>query len=377
MELKKTHLYDFHRKYGHLVEFAGFEMPIWYEGIVPEHLAVRNSIGIFDVTHMGRCVIEGKESANLLNYVLTRDMISSSIGQGRYSVMCNQSGGIIDDLVAFRLEDEKFLVVYNASNREKDYSFINKNAVNFNANAKDVSNDVVMISVQGPKSENALQKIIDTNLTTLRYYWGNWVNLDKYEVFITRTGYTGEDGFEIFLWNTPMSEKGKAEQLLQIILEAGKEFEIKPIGLGARDTLRLEAGMSLYGNDINEQTTPLESRLGWVVQFEKDDFIGKDALLKKKAEGIKNTLTGFRLLERGVPRPGNKIIVNSEEIGQLTSGTFSPLLKYGIGLGHVPLEYAKPGNQVNILIRNKLVLAEVTEPPFFDTRKFGRKRQNN
>lgn len=376
MGLQKTHLYNFHKSNGHLIDFAGFKMPIWYDGIISEHLAVRNDVGIFDVTHMGRCIVEGKEAADLLNYVLTRDVASSSIGQGRYSVMCNENGGIIDDLVAFRLEDEKYFMVYNASNRKKDFEFIKKNAQSFDANVKDVSDEIVMVAVQGPKSVNVLQNISDSDLSSIRYYWGSWVNIEDQKVFITRTGYTGEDGFEIFLWDTQLTEVEKAEQFWQIILGAGREFGIKPIGLGARDTLRLEAGMCLYGNDMNEDTTPLESGLSWVVQFEKKDFVGKKALLRQKSEGIKRKLTGFRLLEKGVPRPGNKILFDGKEIGQLTSGTFSPLLRYGIGLGHVFSKYAELGTQVDILIRNKTIKAEVPGIPFYDTSKYGRKRQN-
>ncbi|MCW3975687.1 MAG: glycine cleavage system aminomethyltransferase GcvT [Candidatus Bathyarchaeota archaeon] len=376
MELQKTHLYNFHKSNGHLIDFAGFEMPIWYDGIISEHLAVRNDVGIFDVTHMGRCIVEGKGAADLLNYILTRDVASSSIGQGRYSVMCNENGGIIDDLVAFRLEDEKYFMVYNASNRKKDFEFIKKNAQSFDAKVKDVSDEIVMVAVQGPKSVNVLQNISDSDLSSIRYYWGSWVNIEDQKVFITRTGYTGEDGFEIFLWDTPLTEVEKAERFWQIILGAGREYGIKPIGLGARDTLRLEAGMCLYGNDMNEDTTPLESRLSWVVQFEKKDFVGKKALLRQKSEGIKRKLAGFRLLEKGVPRPGNKILFDGKEIGQLTSGTFSPLLRYGIGLGHVFLKYAELGTQVDISIRNKTIKAEVTDIPFYDTLKYGRKRQN-
>lgn len=372
----KTHLYNFHKNNGHLVDFAGFEMPIWYDGIISEHLTVRNDVGIFDVTHMGRSIVEGKGAADLLNYVLTRDVASSSIGQGRYSVMCNEDGGIIDDLVAFRLEDEKYFLVYNASNRKKDFEFIKKNAQSFDATVKDVSDEIVMVAVQGPKSINVLQNISDSDLSNIRYYWGSWINIENQSVFITRTGYTGEDGFEIFLWDTPLTEVEKAEQFWQVILRAGREYGIKPIGLGARDTLRLEAGMCLYGNDINEDTTPLESRLSWVVQFEKADFVGKKALLRQKSEGIKRKLTGFRLLEKGVPRPGNKILFDRENIGQLTSGTFSPLLRYGIGLGHIFSKYAELGTQVNILIRDKKIKAEVTDIPFYDTSKYGRKRQN-
>jgi len=375
MRLMRTHLYEFHRKRGHLVDFAGFEMPLWYEGIIPEHLAVRNAVGIFDVTHMGRCVVDGREAAIFLSYILTRDATSMSVNQGRYSVMCNEKGGTLDDLVLFRLEEERFLLIYNASNRKKDYAWISDHAQSFDVRIKDVSDEIVMFAIQGPKALNTLQSVANANLSGLPFYWGRWTTLGDFRVFVTRTGYTGEDGFEIFLWDIPLTESERAEMLWQTILEAGQEYGIKPCGLGARDTLRLEAGMCLYGSDINEETTPLEAGLDFVVQFEKEDFIGREVLLKQKAEGVKRVRVGIRALDRGIPRPGNKIISNQKEIGHLTSGTFSPLLKYGIGMGYVPTENAQAGTRIDILARKTSIPAEIAEMPFYDTTKYGRKRQ--
>ncbi len=374
MELARTHMYKFHEKHGSLIDFAGFNMPIWYDAIIPEHLAVRNGVGIFDVTHMGRCTVDGKDATLFLNYILTRDVASSNINQGRYTVICNAKGGIVDDEVVFRLDKERFLIIYNASNRKKDYDFIIDHAQDFDVKVKDVSDEVVMFSVQGPKTVDTLQSITDIDLSTFRYYWGDWATIDNLRVFITRTGYTGEDGFEIFLWDTPLDEIERAEKLWQSILNAGQKYNIKPCGLGARDTLRLEAGMCLYGNDISEDTTPLEAGLDWIIQFEKDDFIGKEALTRQKADGIKRTLVGIRALDKGVPRAGNKILFKGEEVGILSSGTFSPLLKYGIGLGYVPLECAQTGTNIDILIRERSIRAEVTETPFYNVKKYGRKR---
>lgn len=375
MRLMRTHLYEVHHRHGHLAEFAGFEMPLWYEGITPEHLAVRNALGIFDVTHMGRCVVGGEDAASFLDYVLTRDAASLSAGQGRYSVMCNERGGIVDDLVVFRLEEEQFLMICNASNRKKDYAWMIDHTKGFHVQTSDVSGEVVMFAVQGPKAIDALQSISDASLASLRFYWGMWTILGDSRCFVTRTGYTGEDGFEIFLWNTPLAESSKAERVWQSILEAGQEYGIKPCGLGARDTLRLEAGMCLYDNDINEQTTPLEAGLDFVVQFEKEDFIGKEALLKQKAEGVKRVRVGIRVLERGIPRPGTRIVSEQKEIGQITSGTFSPLLRYGIGMGYVPSAYAQAGTHVEILPRKTSIRAEVVAMPFYDATKYGRRRQ--
>jgi len=375
MGLMRTHLYEYHQKHGNLTEFAGFEMPLWYEGIIPEHLAVRNAVGIFDVTHMGRCLVEGKDSAVFLNRILTRDAPSMSVSQGRYSVMCNEKGGIVDDLTVFRLGEERFLIVYNAPNRNKDYAWINDHARNFNVQIRDVSDEAAMFAVQGPKAVDILQSIAEADLAGLRFYWGNWITLGGFRVFATRTGYTGEDGFEIFLWDTPLTESERAERLWQTILKAGQEHGIKPCGLGARDTLRLEAGMCLYGKDIDEETTPLEARLDFVIQFEKEAFIGKEALVKQKAEGIKRVRVGIRALERGVPRAGSQITLEGKETGLLTSGTFSPLLKYGIGMGYVPPEHAQAGTHVDIQARKTPIHAEIVEMPFYDQAKYGRRRQ--
>ncbi len=375
MSLMKTHLYEFHKKHGKLTEFAGFEMPLWYEGIIPEHLSVRNAVGLFDVSHMGRCLVKGKDAVTLLNHVLTRDTGSAALGQGRYALMCNEEGGIIDDLVAFRLENEKFLLVYNASNRKKDYNWIKNHAEGFQVEIRDISDEVSMFALQGPKAIDTLQPIVDAELSGLRYYWGSWMSISSFKVFVTRTGYTGEDGFEIFLWDTSIDKPERAENLWQALLQAGSEHGIKPCGLGARDTLRLEAGMCLYGNDIDEETTPLEAGLNFAIQFEKEGFIGKNALLKQKAEGVKRLRVGVRVLDRGIARSGNKILSEGKEVGQLTSGAYSPLLKYGIGMGYAPPEYAKIGTRVGIMVRKNSILAEIAAMPFFDTAKYGRRRQ--
>ncbi len=377
MSLRKTHLYNFHRDHGRLIEFAGFEHAVWYEGIIPEHLAVRNAVGIFDVTHMGRCTVKGRDSADFLDYLLTREISPMEITQGHYSVMCNERGGIIDDLTAFRLAEDHFFLVYNASNREKDYAWIRSHAKDFNVETRDVSDEVVMLALQGPKAVATLQSICESDLSKIRRYWCQWATIGGFKVLLSRTGYTGEDGFEIYLWDTPMDKPENAEKFWLTILEAGKAYNIKPCGLGARDTLRLEAGMSLYGNEIDENTTPLEAKLEFTVRFDKDDFIGKDALLQQKAEGLKRVRIGLRLLERGIPRHGDHVFVGGERKGQLTSGTFSPLLKCGIGMGYVSPEYATEGTHVNVKIREKLVSAEIVRMPFYDTTRYGRTRKHD
>lgn len=374
MKAKRTHLYNFHRQRGHLTTFAGFEHVLWYEGVVQEHLAVRNAVGIFDVTHMGRCTVEGVKAASFLDYLLTREVSTMKINQGRYTVMCNDRGGVVDDLVVFRLGEDAFFLVYNAGNREKDYGLISSHAEDFNVKTRDVSDEVVMFAVQGPKAIATLQALTDVDLSGIRRYWARRIPLKDFEVYLTRTGYTGEDGFEVYLWDTPLSKPVKAEKLWRSILEAGEERGIKPCGLGARDTLRLEAGMCLYGNDINEDTTPLEANLTFVVSFEKDNFIGKDFLLEQKKEGLKRVRVGLRMSRRGIPRHGYKIFLDGEEIGEVTSGTFSPLLKCGIGMGYVPPENAVIGNNVDIKIRENFLGAEIVKTPFYDPTKYGWQR---
>ena len=348
--------------------FAGFEMPLWYKGIIPEHLAVRNSVGIFDITHMGRAIITGPEAEKFLNYVSTNDVSKLTPLSAQYSTLCNEKGGIKDDFVVSRLEKDKFLMVYNASNRAKDYEWLTLHARKFDVKVEDASDNIAMFAVQGPKAEETLQKISTEDLSQIGRFKCGWTKLADIQVFLSRTGYTGEDGFEIFVWNSPISNPEKAVKVWNSILEAGREFGIQPCGLGARDTLRLEAGMCLYGNDINEDTTPLEARISFVVKFDKDEFIGKEALLKQKEEGLKRRRIGIKMLERGIPRKGYGIYKNGEKIGEITSGTFSPFLENGIGMGYVKIEYDNEGEKVTVDIRGKQLKAEIIKLPFYQRR---------
>lgn len=373
---RRTQLYEVHKERGKLTVFAGFEMPVWYEGVIPEHLAVRNSVGIFDISHMGRVSVTGVDCERFLNYVITNDVSVMSPNTARYSVMCNADGGIIDDFVAYQLEAEKFMIVFNASNREKDYQWLIKNSDGFDVKIEDVSDEVAMFAVQGPNAEKMLQKISTAELSKIGRFKCGHSRLADVEVFISRTGYTGEDGFEIFVWDASLTKPDKAVKLWNAILETGETLGIEPCGLGARDTLRLEAGMCLYGNDIDENTTPLEARLSFVVKFKKGNFIGKDALLKQKKEGIKRKRAGIRMMGKGIPRPGFEIYNQKEEkIGHITSGTFSPLLKYGIGMGYIRTAQAQAGNIVKVKIRHKLAKGKVGSLPFYDTEKYGYKRK--
>lgn len=374
---RRTHLFEFHKQTGKMILFAGFEMPIWYKGIVLEHMAVRNKVGVFDISHMGRVLISGSDSEAFLNYVTTNDVARLTLLSAHYSTMCNEKGGIKDDFVISRLEPEKFLMVYNAANRKKDYEWLVQHSKSFNTEVTDVSDNIAMFALQGPKAQETLQKIADSDLSEIERFKCGWTKLDEENVFLSRTGYTGEDGFEIFVWDTPVSKPTKAEKVWNAILKSGKGFGIEPCGLGARDTLRLEAGMCLYGNDIDENTTPLEAGLSFVVKLKKDNFIGKDALLKQKAEGVKRKRVGLQIREKGIPRPDYEVWKNGQMVGRVTSGTFSPVLKCGIAMAYVPPEHAIENSTVMIKIRDKLVKAEVVKFPFYDPARYGYRRQEN
>lgn len=374
--IRRTQLYEVHRKTARLTVFAGFEMPLYYKDITPEHLAVRNSVGIFDISHMGRVMVTGADSERFLNYVITNDVTMLLPNSAQYSVMCTEKGGIIDDFIVYRMEMEKFLVVFNASNREKDYDWIVKNSRGFNVKIDEVSDSVAMFAVQGPSAEKTLQKLSTEDLSKIGRFKCGHSRLAGVEVFLSRTGYTGEDGFEIFIWNAALAKPDYAVKLWSAVLESGKAFGIEPCGLGARDTLRLEAGLCLYGNDIDENTTPLEAALGFVVKLQKEKFIGKEVLTRQKAEGIKQKRVGVKMLDQGIPRPSFEIYTDAgESIGHLTSGTFSPLLKYGIGMGYVQTSHAPEGNAVSVRIREKMVKGRITLFPFYDTEKYGFKRK--
>lgn len=374
--MRKTQLFEIHSKAAKMTTFAGFEMPLWYKGIVPEHLAVRNSAGIFDVSHMGRIIITGKDSGNFLNHVITNDVSTLTPNSALYSIMCNEKGGIIDDFVVSCLEEEKFLLVPNATNREKDYSWLVKNAKGFDVKIEDISDKAAMFAVQGPKAEKALQGICTTDLSKIERFKCASAKLADVDVFLSRTGYTGEDGFEVYVWNAPLEKPANAVKVWNAVLEAGKAFGIELCGLGARDTLRLEAGLCLYGNDIDEDTTPLEARLSFVVKFQKADFIGKNALLQQKSEGVKRRRVGLQMIEHGIPRSSFKVYNEmGENIGRVTSGTFSPLLKCGIAMTYVQTQQAAEGNIVNVEIRGKMVKAKIVPFPFYDAEKYGYKRK--
>ena len=357
MNLKKTALHDVHVQLGaRMVEFAGFHMPIQYHSIREEHRRVRETVGMFDVSHMGEILIKGSKALDMVQKVTINDASKLSLGQVQYSAMCYEDGGIVDDLLVYRFANH-FLLVVNASNKDKDYQWILKNKID-DCEVLDVSDDYTQLAVQGKKAEPTLQKLTDVDLSAIRYYWFTEGELMGVPMIISRTGYTGEPGFELYFANE------YAVDVWNKIMEAGKEYDIEPIGLGARDTLRLEKKMCLYGNDIDETTNPLEASLSWITKMDKGDFIGRDALLKTKQEGLKRKLVAIVLDGQGFPRHGYKIYKDSKEVGHVTSGTVSPILNKGIAMGYVAIEFAKIGTSLEIDIRGKRVPAVVIKPPF-------------
>jgi len=373
--LLKTQLHKYHQQYGKMVEFAGFEMPLWYKGIIPETLAVRNEVGLFDVSHMGRAIAQGANAEAFLNFVTTNDVSALKPGQAHYTLLCNENGGIKDDIIVLRLEPERFVVVFNAGNRKKDTDWLKAQAVRSHADFTDVSNETALVSLQGPKAQATLEKLSKTDLSKVPRFGCVETEINGVNCLVSRTGYTGEDGFEILVWEASLTSPGRAEDVWNSMLASGEEFGIEPCGLGSRDVLRLEAGMCLYGNDIDENISPYEARLGFTVKLTKSDFIGKVALEKQKAEGTKLLRVGLRATAQGVPRIGYEIVKDANSIGRLSSGTFSPTLNCGIGMGYVPREYAIDGQSLAIMIRERRLDAVVTKFPFYPTDRYGWQRK--
>jgi len=360
-ELRKTPLNHIHKKLGaKIIPFAGWEMPLLYETISSEHHKVRTQAGMFDLTHMGELKIYGKGCELELAKLTTNDPTKLSPGKIQYSLLCLPSGGIIDDILVYRLEDG-FLLVVNAANTAKDYEWI-KSHLREPVKVENLTDSLALIAIQGPDSEKIMVNI-EPAVSELKYYNFLETKIQNFRAILSRTGYTGEDGFEIYI---PWDEAPKTWELLG---EAAKiaGLSLAPVGLGARDTLRLEMKYPLYGNDIDESTTPLEANLEWVVKF-NHSFIGRDALFEQKASGVKKRLVGFVALDRGIPRQGYPIFYQEKKVGVVTSGTLSPSLKKNIGMGYVPPALEKPGTVIELLIREKKVRAEITAGPFVPPR---------
>lgn len=355
LTLRKTELFDEHKKLGaKLVEFGGFEMPVQYEGIILEHNSVRKHAGVFDVSHMGEFLVSGKDSLNYLNYLVPNDIkkIEQS-GKGLYTQLCNEKGGTVDDLIIYKLESG-FLAVVNASNIDKDWQWFNKNKNNFNVELKNISDNTSLLAIQGPKAQNILSKILKTDLSTQKYF-----EIKKYgDYLIARTGYTGEDGFEVFIHDSK-----KTIALWQDLIKA----DVKPIGLGARDTLRLEAAYPLYGHELDDETSPLEAGLGWSMKLDKpDNFIGKDVLLKQKSEGLKKKFICLKINDKVIARQGHKVFSKEgSEIGIVCSGSQGITVGFPIATAYVSPNFSEVGKELFVNIREKLISATIVQRPFY------------
>lgn len=360
--MKSTVFNKIHKTLGaRMIEFCDFEMPVEYSGIINEHLAVRNSVGVFDVSHMGEIWVKGTNALDLLQLILSNDISLLKVGRAQYACFPNGNGGIVDDLIVYKFEEDKYMLVVNAANVEKDWNWINKNN-SPGAELENSSDKISQIAVQGPNAVKVLQKITDVNLSEISsfsFVVGEMV--DAKDVIISTTGYTGSGGFELYFRNN------YGIPLWNAIFNSGKEYDIKPVGLAARDTLRLEMGYCLYGNDIDDNTSPIEAGLGWITKFtDNKNFIDKQRLLDQKINGVNKKLIGFEMNDRGIPRHHYEITDNkSNKIGEVTSGTMSPSLNKAIGMGYVKTEYSNQGQEIYLNIRNKSLKATVVGMPFY------------
>ncbi len=357
--MKRTAFYAIHQKLGaKIVEFGGYEMPVQYSSIIEEHKTVRNAVGLFDVSHMGEFEIRGRDMLPLVQRMTTNDASRLSSGKVQYSAMCYPDGGIVDDLLVYHLGD-RFMLVVNASNIAKDFDWITSNIGSLDVSVEDRSDRTSLLAVQGPRSLETLQKLTDADLSSLPYYSFVRARVAGTDMIVSRTGYTGELGFEVYF-----AAPEDAQKVWDAIMASGEEFGIRPVGLGARDTLRLEMGYCLYGNDIDQTTNPIEAGLGWITKLSKGEFLGRENLLRVKEEGAKRKLVGFVMEENAFPRHGYEIRLNGDSLGSVTSGTVSPVLERGIGMGYVSAPAALPGGRIGVLIRGREARGEIVPLPF-------------
>ena len=360
-QIKRTSLYESHVKWGgKIIDFAGWELPVQYEGLVPEHNAVRNNAGLFDVSHMGEVSVKGKEATQFVQFLVTNDVNVMLENQVIYAQMCYEHGGIVDDLLVYKYDNDEYFLVINASNVDKDFAWMQKVGEKFGVDLVNLSEDYSELALQGPEAQNILQKLTDYDLSEIKFFFlKRDVKIDGCNCLVSRTGYTGEDGFEIY------TSHKDAPKLWDSILEAGEEFGIKPAGLGARDTLRFEAALPLYGQEIDKDITPLEAGLGFFVKLETDDFVGKEVLVKQKSEGLKRKVVGFEMIGKGIPRHEYKVLKDGKEIGFVTTGYKSPTTGRTVGLAMVDIEYSKLNSEFDIQIRKKVSQAKVVSKRFY------------
>ena len=362
--LKKTPLNNVHRALGgKMVDFGGWDMPVQYPaGVINEHLRTRNNSGLFDVSHMGEFWVEGADAIAFVNKLTTNDVTKLIDGQAQYSALTREDGTVVDDLLVYRFDRDKLLLVVNASTTEKDWDWITSHTADENITLTNVSADYCQIAVQGKDAIGILQRLTDTSLSEIKYYYFTTGKVDGVDAIISRTGYTGEDGFEVY------ADAKYAEQLWEKFLEVGNygaETGILPCGLAARNTLRLESAMSLYGHEISDEITPLEANLGWICKLNKGEFLGRDALVKQKEAGLKRKLVGFEMKDRGIARDGFDVYINDKKLGFVTSGSPAPYLKKNIGLAFVPTEFANVGQEIKIDVRGKHLSAQIVPTPFY------------
>jgi len=358
--MKSTALNHIHESLGaKMVPFAGYNMPVQYQSVTVEHINVRKNVGVFDVSHMGEFIIRGKGAKDLVQKVTSNDVSKLINGKIQYSCFPNLDGGIVDDLLVYKLEEEVYMLVVNASNIEKDWNWITKHNTE-SVEMVNISDETSLLAVQGPLAAQALQPLTNMNISEMKYYTSQKGSFaGKENILISTTGYTGAGGFEIYIKNED------AEDIWNAIFEAGKDYDICPVGLAARDTLRLEMGFCLYGNDISDSTSPLEAGLGWITKF-TNNFVNSDFLAKQKDIGVQRILVGFELIDRGVPRQGYNVLnTNGEVVGQVTSGTMSPSLNKAVGLAYVPIEMKNPGTELFVAVRKKQLKAKVVTLPFY------------
>ena len=368
VELKRTPLNEAHRRLGgRMVEFGGWDMPVQYPaGTVNEHLRTRTHAGLFDVSHMGEVDVRGRDAIAFVNRLTSNDVSKLVDGQAHYTALTTPQGTVIDDLLVYRLAEDHLLLVVNAGTTDKDWEWIKSHHAGENVELRNASAEYCQLALQGPDAISILQQLTETNLAEIKYYHFTRGKVDGIDAIISRTGYTGEDGFEVY------AAPEKAEQLWNKILDAGNygtDEGVMPCGLAARNTLRLEAGMALYGHEIDENTTLLEANLGWITKLNKGDFIGREALAKQKEEGIKRKLIGFEVTDRGIARDEQDILVNGERVGRATSGSPAPFLKKNIGMGYVPKELSAVGTAIEIDVRGRMVAAQIVPLPFYKRAK--------
>jgi aminomethyltransferase len=342
-----------------MIEFFGWDMPVEYSGVIEEHLAVREKAGLFDVSHMGEIVISGKQALDFVQYLTPNDAALLTPEQAQYSCLTTPQGTFVDDLLVYCMAQGKYLLVVNCANSDKDYEWILSHKEGYDVEVENKSDDYTQLALQGPSALEILKPLVNVNIEEMKSFGSSRGEIEGEEVLVSRTGYTGEDGFEVYTLSS------RPEKIWDAILERGKTFGVVPVGLGSRDTLRLEAKLMLYGNDIDETTTVLEAGLGWLVKYKKGEFIGREALLAQKEDGIKRRLIGFELMERGIARPLYPVFVEGKKVSVVNSGTFSPYLKKSIGLTYLPVEYKEVGTEFEVGIRDKKVKARVVATPFY------------